>query len=513
MFGVTTELDMFNDHRMAAQLRQEQAEGKATGRADILSAGTLVTAPGGHGAKYWIKIPTITRPEEAQAFVDARISEGSDYIKIVYDDKIYGLNTPTISKETMKAVIAAAHKRAKLAVVHISSQEAARDAIESGADGLVHIFSDQPPTPYFGSVAAAHRAFVIPTLTLVESLSGVASGESLITDTALGGALSDLDALNLKRAFPTRPGMQLSYSNAEQAVRRLKAAGVPILAGTDAPNPGTLHGASIHRELELLVKAGLTPVEALAAATSTPAAKFKLSDRGRIQPGMRADLLLVKGDPASNIKDTRNIVRIWKLGAAVDRAAYIASIEKMKAEAALRRSQPAPAGSESGLISDFEEETLSAKFGSGWSVTTDAIANGKSAAEIKVVSGGANNGRGSLLITGTIAPAVPYAWAGAMFSPGAGVMAPANLSSKNEIIFWAKGDGQTYQLMLFSKSRGYQLATKNFTAGAEWKQFRFRISEFEWMDGSDIMGIVFVGGPAPGKFAFQIDDMRLSPAK
>jgi hypothetical protein len=362
-------------------------------------------------------------------------------------------------------------------------------------------------------LVADHRAFVIPTLTVVESISGVASGESLITDAALGGAISDMDALNLKRAFPTRPGVRLSYSNAEEAVRRLKAAGVSILAGTDAPNPGTLHGASIHRELELLVKAGLTPTEALAAATSTPAAKFKLSDRGRIQPGMRADLLLVKGDPASNIKATRNIVRVWKRGAVVDRAAYISSIEKMKAEAALRRNQPEPAGSESGLISDFEEETLSAKFGSGWSVTTDTIANGKSAAEIKVISGGANNSKGSLLITGTVAPAVPYAWSGAMFSPGAGVMAPANLSSKNEITFWTKGDGQSYRLMLFSNSRGYQPLTKNFTAGAEWKCFRFRISEFEGIDGSDIMGIVFVGGPAPGKFALQIDDVRLSPAK
>jgi hypothetical protein len=116
----------------AAQLKREQAEGKARDRADLLSAGTLITAPGGHGTEYGVSIPSISSPEEAQAFVDARIGEGSDYIKIVYDDfKIYGLNIPTISKETMKAVIAAARKRAKLAVVHIGSQEAARDAIES----------------------------------------------------------------------------------------------------------------------------------------------------------------------------------------------------------------------------------------------------------------------------------------------------------------------------------------------------------------------------------------------
>ncbi len=511
MFGVTTEFDMFSDHRMAVQMRKEQAEGKATDRADLFSAGTLVTAPGGHGTEYGMKIPTITAPGEAQAFVDARIDEGSDYIKIVYDDgKSYGVNIPTVSKETMAAVIAAAHKRGKLAVVHISTLEGARDAIEAGADGLAHIFRDRAPDPGFARMVAEHRAFVIPTLTVTESLTGFAGGATLATDSALASALSSTDATDLKKTFPVRPGAQLSYSAAEEAVRQLKAARVPILAGTDASNPGTLHGASVHRELELLVKAGLTPVEALAAATSTPAAQFRLSDRGRIEPGKRADLLLVKGDPTTNIIATRNIARIWKGGVGVDRQAYIASIEKMKAEAEGLRNSAAPAGSESGFVSDFEEEKVSAKFGLGWDVSTDGVAGGKSKAEMKVALEGAQGSRGSLLITGEISPELPYAWAGAMFYPGATAMAPANLSSKKEISFWARGDGKSCRLMLFAKSAGFQPAVKSFVAGAEWKRFTFRISEFGGMDGSDLTGILFAGGPAPGRFVLQIDDVVLS---
>jgi imidazolonepropionase-like amidohydrolase len=81
MFGVTTELDMFTEVGLARQLRAEQAAGKATARADLYSAGTLVTAPKGHGTEYGMQIPTITLPDSAQAFVDARIAEGSDYIK------------------------------------------------------------------------------------------------------------------------------------------------------------------------------------------------------------------------------------------------------------------------------------------------------------------------------------------------------------------------------------------------------------------------------------------------
>jgi imidazolonepropionase-like amidohydrolase len=104
-------------------------------------------------------------------------------------------------------------------------------------------------------------------------------------------------------------------------VRALRAAGVPLLAGTDAPVLGRgVHGASLHRELELLVEAGLTPVETLAAATSVPASVFGLADRGRIAPGLRADLLLVAGDPTRQITATRAIRRVWARGRAVDRA-------------------------------------------------------------------------------------------------------------------------------------------------------------------------------------------------
>src|SRR5689334_7553665 len=77
VFGVTTELDMFTDYRFAHQIKREQAEGKDLDSADLRSAGTLVTAPKGHGTEYGVPIPTITSPDEAQAFVDARIAEGS----------------------------------------------------------------------------------------------------------------------------------------------------------------------------------------------------------------------------------------------------------------------------------------------------------------------------------------------------------------------------------------------------------------------------------------------------
>jgi imidazolonepropionase-like amidohydrolase len=78
-----------------------------------------------------------------------------------------------------------------------------------------------------------------------------------------------------------------AYSRAEENVGRLLDAGVTLLAGTDAPNPGTVFGASLHHELELLVRCGMTPTQALTAATAAPASVFHLADRGRIAPGQR----------------------------------------------------------------------------------------------------------------------------------------------------------------------------------------------------------------------------------
>ena len=77
---------------------------------------------------------------------------------------------------------------------------------------------------------------------------------------------------------------------------------------------GLAHGASVHHELQYLVQAGLAPIEAQRAATSTPARRFGLTDRGRIAPGHRADLLLVQGDPTTVITDTLNTRAVWRRG-------------------------------------------------------------------------------------------------------------------------------------------------------------------------------------------------------
>ena len=288
-----------------------------------MSAGTLVTAPGGHGTEFGVRIPTLDRPGAALAFVDARILEGSDFIKIIYDDgAAMGYAFPALDKATLAAVVQAAHERHKMAVVHIGTRQGARDALDAGADGLAHIFGDAVADADFVALAHNRGAFVIPTLTVVASAAGAtADAKALASDKAFVGFTGREERRTLNASFPLKGTSKVHVDAALRTTGLLHQAGVPLLAGTDAPNPGTAHGISLHQELDNLVRAGLSPGEALAAATSVPARVFGLGDRGRIAPGLRADLVLVDGDPTRDITATRRIAAIWKAGVAFARPA------------------------------------------------------------------------------------------------------------------------------------------------------------------------------------------------
>lgn len=312
VFGVGLVVDMFGPPTQIKARHAAEAALVPDALADLRGAATLATAPNGHGTEFGIPIPTLVSPEEAPAFVDGRVAEGADFVKIVFEEDM-----PTISRQTMRALIDAAHARGKLALIHVGKQHEARAAIEEGADGLAHLFYDSAPSADLGPLVASKKAFVIPTLTVLARHCGVRPGIAIAEDPQLSPYLLPGAGKRLRKSYKGEDGNCIHHAFA--AVAAMKAAKVPILAGTDAANAGTAHGASLHGELSLLVEAGLTPTEALTAATATPARVFSLAGRGHIAPGMRADLVLVAGDPTKDIKATRAIVTIWKLGARVPR--------------------------------------------------------------------------------------------------------------------------------------------------------------------------------------------------
>jgi imidazolonepropionase-like amidohydrolase len=278
-YGVTTALDMAT----WPPARVDALRGHV-GSTDIRSAGTPATSSGSNHSR----IPgfpaegLVDSPEAAALFVEGRIADGSDYIKIIAD-------FPGPDTSIMKALVAAAHNSNAPTVVHATATPTFAMAIEAGSDMITHTPIDRVLDASVIARMVAAGTIAIPTLTMMKG----------IVDNV---------------AAPT-----LNYEAARATVTEMYRAGIPILAGTDAnATPGVPfsppHGESLHQELELLVDAGLSTRDALRAATSMPAQYFRLDDRGVIAPGRRADLVLIAGDPLTDIRATRNIERVWCAG-------------------------------------------------------------------------------------------------------------------------------------------------------------------------------------------------------
>jgi beta-glucosidase len=173
---------------------------------------------------------------------------------------------------------------------------------------------------------------------------------------------------------------------------------------------------------------------------------------------------------------------------------------------------PVPAGSETNMVSDFEEGKIKSAYGM-WIPANDSMnSGGKSKSNLNVIEGGAAGTKHAMEVKGELIPGAPFTFAGTLFFPGNAPMQPANLSKKSSISFWAKGDGSTYTLMVLTGQRNGQNgdppAMTTFVAGPEWKQFTFPFSTFE-TDGSDISGLGFIRMQEPGKFQFQIDEVEI----
>lgn len=501
-FGVTSALDLHGAAERLPALREQRQLLSNASLADLWASGYAITAPGGHGTQYGFPVPTVDATTDIDAFIGERVAEGAEFIKLIIEDmSAYGAvqRIPTLTPEQVRQVVAAAHARDRLAVAHVSTQADARVAIDAGSDGLVHVFSDAVTDEAFVASMVEHKAFIVPTLAVIASTAGSGEGKALVSDPRIQPLLTTEQTGTLSSGFG---GAHSTASHPErlqraiESVRRLHAAGVDILAGSDAPNPGTAHGASLHHELELLVRAGLSPAQALAAATSLPAKHFDLAERGRISPGMRADLVLVEGNPLDDITATRAIVTVWKNGHRVQR----------QVAAATPQAGTAPADTR---ISDFESGEVAANFGS-WQPTTDQMAGGASMIEHAIVEGGAGDSQGALRIAGEVKRGFSFPWSGMMFFPASQPMQPVDFSARKELVFRARGDGRSYNAMLFSGPSAQGMPSMQaFVAGPEWTEVRLPLEGFAGADLAQLRGIAFTAGQPLGTFEFMLDDVEI----
>lgn len=333
--GVTTALVAAGDRDEDA-LDREGAAG-ATLAPHLFRAGPGLTAPGGHPIPFiralvpwpisslaaWVQ-PTAATPEEARAAVRRiRQRHGPPLFKIFYDDIPPG--APRLSREALGAAIAEARAQGMRPVVHIGAAADMVTAAELGASLLMH-----PPSRDTLSEAqiARLRALGVPFVTTSRVLR--AQDEVARGATALERALVDGETLAAFSAPP--PGFALegfgdsarefplAAARMADNTRRLIAAGVPFLAGSDTGVFGVFPGAGLHGELRALAELGLAPAAVLRAATSA-AADFLDPTRsfGRVAPGQRADLLLVRGDAGRDLTALADIEEVLLAGLRLER--------------------------------------------------------------------------------------------------------------------------------------------------------------------------------------------------
>ena len=254
--GVTTVRDLGWPPARLAALREMAATPGASPR--LLAAGQILTVPGGYPTRAPWAPPGTARPVEGAAAAARAVAElaeaGAAVIKVALDDRV----GPTLPAPVLAAVVAAAAERGLGVTAHVGGAAEAAKALAAGVDELAHWPFDPAGLPDALVDALAEAVVAVPTL--------------------------HIDPTPARRA----------------GTRRFVARGGRVVYGTDLGNQGPPPGVDVE-ELRLLVSAGLSPGQALAAATSVAATHLGLDGAGRIAPGARADLLLVDGDPTTDL--------------------------------------------------------------------------------------------------------------------------------------------------------------------------------------------------------------------
>ena len=281
----------------------------------------------------------------ARKAVDERAAGGMDVIKITVESgpRAFGNNHPLMPVDMIKAIVDEAGKHDLRVFAHVSSPAELQNVLDGGAAGAAHAVIDRPLTSEATAEAMARRGFyVIPTLTLSDGAARFAHDSGYMEDPFLRASVTDTELAALRE-----PGFAGNYRDAwvrnandpDRApldalkqhrvdvlanVGMLHARGVPIVVGTDTGNPYVHPGYSVHRELELLVQAGLTPMQAIEAGTRRAAEMLRQQDEfGTLAVGKRADLLVLDADPLADIRNTRRIAAVIVDGKLVDRGSLL----------------------------------------------------------------------------------------------------------------------------------------------------------------------------------------------
>lgn len=326
-YGVTHMISLGMDREPMVGLQADQRAGKASG-ARLYSAGLGFAAKDGWEPEGVKDVNRPTTPEEARALVQKELKKGVAVIKVWVDDRFGEI--PKIRPELYGAVIAEAHRNNVRVLAHVKLLEDAKELIRRGVDGLAHSVRDKEVDAEFLKLAKDKGITQIATLVGHNAGIAYAEGAPFLSDPGLPVLFSPLvlrtmGSKEYQQRVANAPTFARSRAEFEVAFKNLAkvaAAGIPIAVGTDSGQPGRFQGLWEHREMELLVKAGLSPMQAIQAATINGARFLRVDQQyGTLAPGKIADFIVLNADPLSDITNSRKIEAVWMNGRPVDRAA------------------------------------------------------------------------------------------------------------------------------------------------------------------------------------------------
>jgi imidazolonepropionase-like amidohydrolase len=273
----------------------------------------------------------VTTEDEARRDVRELAAKKPDFVKIWVDDR-----NGTVKKlrpALYRAIIDEAHKHGLRVIVHVYYLSDARDLVEAGADGFLHLVRDEEMDAALVARMKAKHVFVTPNLSTSEA--GTYTGKpAWLDDPSLAESATPAMIKKVADVYAARAGGQprttaaTSYQKQQRSVARLNAAGVTIALGDDTGIENTFYGYGDHHELELMVQAGMTPMQVIVAATSTPATLLKLDTLGTLARGKSADFIVLDANPLDNIANTKKIATVYQRGVEVNRAALRGSFQR-----------------------------------------------------------------------------------------------------------------------------------------------------------------------------------------
>jgi imidazolonepropionase-like amidohydrolase len=322
-FGITSVAALGTDQPLVYQIRGEQLAGRP-GVARIFTAGRGFTGEGGYPSTIagmeGVPLEAST-PQAAAAAVDELATHHPDLVKIWVDD--HGGKLPKISIEISTAIIQAAHRHGLKVVAHIFYLQDAKQLAAAGIDGFAHSVRDRPVDDELIRLMKQHGTWqMAATLSREASLFVYAMPSRVLddpffADTVTPDVLAAVKSPAYQQKIAADPDLARYpeyFQTAQRNLKRLADAGVRYGFGTDSGPPARFAGYFEHWEAQLMVEAGLTPAQVIAAATRSAAEFLGAKDLGSLEEGKWADFVVLRTNPMADIRNTRSIEQVYIAG-------------------------------------------------------------------------------------------------------------------------------------------------------------------------------------------------------